>query len=259
MSNAERAVSVVVVVLVGLAASLLIDPPVVWIVGGLLVVLTCIGTDHIVHNHWRIHLRHSQYTATIWILPALVVAGGFLFLRLLVSSIRVGPGIAAAAGLIVVGTLLTIVIIGQYRTLARDDPWYRRARLSLNLVAYLTAFALYSAIYSTKLRSIFSGTAIVLITALVCMELFRDSEATAGRTLRYAGTVALIVGEITWALNYWTLSPLSGGVFLLLALYLLSGLVQNHLVGTLDRSAMSEFGAVTVLGFGVLLVSMVRG
>lgn len=259
MTDVERSVTVVVVVLVGLAASLLIDPPVFWVVGGLLVILTCVGTDHIVHGHWRVHLRRKRYTATIWILPGLLVAGAFLFLRLLVFSSRVSPGLAAAFGLSIVGVLLTAVIIGQYRTLDRDDPSYRPARFALNLLAYLTAFALYSAIYSTKLRSIFSATAILLVTGLLCLELFRDTEASIGRTWLYAGTVALIVGEITWALNYWTISPLAAGVFLLLALYLLSGFVQSHLMGQLERNVVVEFSAVALLGFGLLLASLVRG
>lgn len=259
MSNAESTVTVVVVVLVGLAASLLIDPPVVWVVGGLLVVLTCVGTDHVVHTHWRVHLRRKRYSATTWILPGTLVCGAFLFLRLLVSSNRTSPGLAAAFGLTVVGVLLTVVIIGQYRTLDRDDPWYRRARFALNLLAYLTAFGLYSAIYSTKLRSIFSATAIVLVTGLICLELFRGTEASVGRTWRYAGTVAIIIGEITWALNYWTISPLAAGVFLLLSLYLLGGFVQNHLIGQLNRGMVAELSTVTLLGFGLLLASLVRG
>src|SRR3990172_9243410 len=86
MSNAERTVTIVVIVIVGLAASLLIAPPVVWVLGGLLVVLTGVGTDHVVHTHWRVHLRRKRYTATIWILPGMLVCGAFLFLRLLVFS-----------------------------------------------------------------------------------------------------------------------------------------------------------------------------
>ena len=68
-----------------------------------------------------------------------------------------------------------------------------------------------------------------------------------------AGIVALVMGQSTWALNYWRLSPLAAGLWLLLIFYLFTGLAQQQLVGRLTRRALFEFGGVVVGGVVVIL------
>ncbi|MGQ9676723.1 MAG: DUF5656 family protein [Chloroflexota bacterium] len=244
MSNTQRLVLLVSLILIGLAFSLVIEPPAMWVLAAILIAITCVGTDHIIHLHWRVHIRRHRYAVTLWIVPALLVFGATLFLRLPVFS----GGVAVVAGLVVTGVLLALVIVSEYRTLDPNDPLYGTARFVLNVVAYLSAFALYTAIYGTKVRSLVTATAITIVSALIALELLRGLEARVARNWLYAAVCGLVMGEITWALNYWILPGLVGGVFLLLAFYCVTGMMQNYLAGALTHRLAVEFGLVTGLG-----------
>ena len=80
VSNAERLVALVSIVLIGLAFSLLIEPPTLLFLAGVLVAIVCVGTDHIIHLHWRVHIRRRRYAVTTWVLPSLLTIGATLFL-----------------------------------------------------------------------------------------------------------------------------------------------------------------------------------
>ena len=252
MSNTERLVVLIVLVLVGLAFSLVMQPPALWLLAVVLVALVCVGTDHLIHLHWRIHIRHRRYAISLWIIPALLTLGGIFFLRMPLFA----SGLAIAIGLVVISVLLALVIVSEYRTIDPEDPLYGIARFILNIIGYLTVFALYTTIYGTKARSIMTATTITIVSALVALELLRGSEARLSRHWLYAGLCGLGMGEITWALNYWTISPLVGGIFLLLAFYAITGIVQNAFTSGLNRRVTAEFGAVTAIGLAFILLSM---
>ena len=126
------------------------------------------------------------------------------------------------------------------------------ARLSLNIVTYLAGLGVFMSIYETKARSLFSSTAIGLTALLLSLELLRGAQDDAGRTWLYALSVGAIMGELTWALNYWGIGGAMGGVFLLLAFYLLTGLCQSYFRGRLSRRVAIEFAAVAAIGLGLL-------
>lgn len=251
MANIERIVLLVIVVVVGLALSLLMNPPVSWLLGAVLALLISVGTDHIVHSHWRVHLRRKRYTMTLWILPVLLVLGAFLFLRLPVFS----SGVAVVFGLLVTAFLLTTVVTAQFHTIDPDDPLQPKARFALNLVAYLVAFALFSAIYSTKARALMSASAIFAVSTLVSLDLLRGTERSIQRTWLYSAIIGLVLAQMAWALNYWVISGMTGGLLLLLFYYLVTGIVQNHLLGHLNVRLLAEFALVVLAGLFLVLVT----
>jgi hypothetical protein len=57
---------------------------------------------------------------------------------------------------------------------------------------------------------------------------------------------------VTWALNYWVLPGLTGGLLLLLIFYLLVGIAQQGLQGRLTRRVLLEFGI-----FGVVALVLI--
>ncbi|MDP2726007.1 MAG: hypothetical protein Q8P59_00545, partial [Dehalococcoidia bacterium] len=65
----------------------------------------------------------------------------------------------------------------------------------------------------------------------------------------------LMMGEVTWGLNYWPLGGLMGGLFLLLVFYGLTGTLHSYLQGHLDRGVLIEFGTVIMAGFALLVLS----
>jgi hypothetical protein len=63
----------------------------------------------------------------------------------------------------------------------------------------------------------------------------------------------LLLGESAWALNYWRLSAVAGGMILLLVFYNVVGVVQQLLLGRLTRRMLVEFGVVSVIAFALIL------
>lgn len=248
MSSYERLASVVALVTVGLGLSLVINPPLVWGFVALLVVTTCVGTGQV--------LRGSPITGrgeigpAVFVLPSLIVLGGFLFLRLPAFA----HGAAVAVGLILTAALLGVALYAEDQTSHPASPRYRRARLALNLIAWVIAFALFSAIFAPKVRSILSATAILVASALIAAELFRGSGRGPAHPI-YIAVVALTLGQVTWALNYWVLGALTGGAILLIVFYTVTGIIRSYLDGTLAPGVLSEHLAVV----GVGLVAVVAG
>ena len=238
------------VVAAGLGLSLITTPPLLWLLAGTVIATACVGADQLIHAHWRARRSRRRYDLLLWIFPALVVAGGFLVLRLpfFGSGPAVVLGVAAATGLFVA------VVVCQLHSLSNDDPRYRLARFVLSLLAYISAFGMYSAIYAPRLRSAFSATAVTIVTVLICLELFRGQLVDGRRALLYAAVLGLAVGEVTWALNYWAIGPLAGGLLLLAVLYVGAGIVQSHLSGQLTRRTLIEFA-----GVGSAAVALVLG
>ncbi len=64
-----------------------------------------------------------------------------------------------------------------------------------------------------------------------------------------------MLGEVTWALNYWVLPGLTGGLLLLLIFYLLIGIAQHGLQGRLTRRVMIEFAVFAVVA--LILIALV--
>ncbi|MCL5264568.1 MAG: hypothetical protein M1343_05145 [Chloroflexi bacterium] len=251
MLNSERAVFLVSVLTIGLALSLMISPPLSWLVAVVLTAMVCVGTDQVIHSNRSVHLRRKRYAVTLWILPALLVLGAFLFLRLPFFA----TGLAVVVGLLATAALLYAVITAQCHTVDTDGSYYGLARFALNLISYLTAFSLFAAIYSSKIRSSVSATAILIISILVCLELLRGTEQNVMRTWIYSFVIGVILGQVTWALNYWVISGLVGGLFLLVVFYVLSGIAQNHLLGKLSARLAVEFGVVALAGLSLAMTS----
>jgi hypothetical protein len=248
LSSYERLASIVALVTVGLGVSMLINPPLVWGYVALLVVMTCLGTGQV--------LRGSSLTGrgdigvAVFVLPSLIVLGGFLFMRLPTFA----HGLAVALGLVLTSVLLVLALYAEDQTSHPESPKYRRARLLLNLIAWVIAFALFSAIFAPKVRSILSATAILVASALIAAELFRGSGRRSAHPV-YIGVVALTLGQVTWALNYWVLGALTGGAILLLVFYTVTGIIRSYLDGTLAAGVLTEHLAVV----GVGLIAVVAG
>lgn len=219
-----------------------------WLFALLLSVMTAAGVESIMRAHPRVHLSATQYTIILWILPCILVAGAALILPLVRDN-----GLFAFATIAAAGVLLVLVVLGEYLTIDLQDPAYAFARLGLNLAVYLAAFALFQTIYAIKLRSILSAPLIGIAAALLSLELLRASEADVRRTWLYAATIGLAMGEALWALNYWNVNALVGGVTLLILFYLLTGFAQQYFLRKLNWRTILEFAIVTA--FIVLLVA----
>jgi hypothetical protein len=220
-----------------------------WVVALLLAAVTAAGMESVLRSMPALARVDVRYTATFWILPMLVT----LALALAVPN-QFGDIRAWLSSLLLLGGLLAVVVVAEFGTAQLDSPDYRTARLGLNLATYLAAFALYATLYGLRQRSLISATGVALVTFPLALELLRLTEEQFGTTWLFAGIVALVLGELTWAVNAWGLTALGGGALLLVVFYTLSGIAQQHLAGRLNRRVALEFTIIAVIGLCLVLL-----
>jgi hypothetical protein len=217
------------------------------LMAALLVGITCTGTDSIVRSHPTARQIEARYSFVTWTLPALTALLATVLLP------QASTQLYRAFGLVATGLILILVISAEYYTVDPAGRQYLTARLSLNAWAYLVALVLFILIYSAKARSLISATGVSLVSALLALEFLRSAGRGFGRTALYAAIAGLCTGEIIWAMNYWRISGITGGLILLLGFYVFTGLANQQLQDRLTRRVLIEYAVVALLGLAVLL------
>ncbi|MFC2030477.1 hypothetical protein ACFLWA_07110 [Chloroflexota bacterium] len=213
----------------------------------LLVSTTCAGTDLIVRSHPTARRVGARYTFATWTLPALTAFMAAVLIP------RAPSLLYQITGFVVTGLILVFVISAEYYTVDPTDNRYLVARFSLNAWAYLLALIVFVLIYSAKARSLVSATGVTLVGSLLALELLRSAGRRFGRTALYALIAGLITGQVIWAMNYWRISGVTGGLILLLGFYVITGLANQQLQGRLTRRSLIEYAVVALVGLVVLL------
>jgi hypothetical protein len=216
----------------------------------LMVGLAATGTSLVLHDH-PLLMKHPERTTVIsWILPGLL-AGLSAYLLSIAPTLPIW-----LSGLIVFGIAIGLTVSAEHAAVHPEAANYSAARLALNVLAYLMAFALFVIIYESRTRTLVTGTLTLLVATLLALDLLSVADIPVRRLLPFAGIVGLIIGESTWALNYWQISAWVAGLLLLLIFYVSVNVAHQHLLDRLRMSTLVEFTAVTV---AVLLVIAVTG
>jgi hypothetical protein len=267
----DRIVSLVLLVLLGLAVVFVIDInphiirarlggdlPVItvsWLLIASLVIITSTGADVFIRAHPQMQTRRLpvirfgaleiELAPGFWILPSLAIVSSFAFFRLFSATLQT---IAFVIALVAAGILLLAALVGQHYALDRQPRVRNAARLVLQTVTLLLAFSSFSAVYYERMRTLYSAALIGLIGALLAYAALQWTQRPRGLPV-LAGLVGLILAETTWALNYWAAPFLLGGALLMVIFYITSGVLQHYLEGTLSRGVFWEYG---LLGGGLL-------
>jgi hypothetical protein len=218
-----------------------------WLILFLLLIVMTIGTESVQRVEDE-SLTVRRLHPEAWIVPVLLVLAAFLFLGGPVFDL-----IARGIGLALLGALLLAELIGQYYS-HDDRPAVRNwSNLALDLLVYVTAFFLYGAVYGQRVRSLISATSLVVFSFLLALALLhRHGNKWSARL--YAAIIGLCVGQVTWPLNYWVISGMFGGAFLLFVFYALVNPARLQLQGKLTWRAALEYvvvGLVGIAGIGV--------
>jgi hypothetical protein len=262
MSIYERISLVVSVTLLGLAIYFLIELPdrtvqlvlfgsqqslVVsqrWLMAFLLGGLTATGTSGIIHAHPHMIRWNSSYSLAFWLLPSLLVILATSMLPLLAFDV-----VWWIVGIGAVGVLLWVTILAEYHTVDPRDQRFEISHFWLNLMGYTVVFGFLTMIHLARGNGILPAVAAFLVSALVAASLLRAGPEQNTRTWLFSGVVALIMGQSIWALDFWRVPAVTGGLWLLLIFYLLTGLAQQQILGRFTRRALLEYIGITVLGF----------
>lgn len=223
------------------------DSPQQWLMSLLLFCLVMAGTDGVIRAHPALPDRSFAYVMTFWMLPGLLVL-------LATQTLGLAPNPTIwGAGLLLVGLLLWLTLSAEYQQAApAATATYRLSRLWQQLIGYGIGLALFILIYQTRSRSALSATGVMLVGGMLALPLLRRGPDTIKKSWLFAAVIGLSLGQITWALNYWRAGSRDMGLLLLLIFYVLVGVAQQRLLGTLSRRTIWEFGAVAALALVVI-------
>lgn len=265
----DRIVSLVFVILIGLAVIFLIDgnpntlrivlggdlPTITlsWFLIASLMMISSAGADLLARSHPQMQSRvlptlnlglaRLELAPSFWVLPSFSVIGSFAFFRLFSGVLE---GAAFALALVAAGGSLLAVLVAQHYALDRSPAVSQRAQTALHILAYLIAFGCFSAIAYAQYRTLYSATLVGLTAALLAYALL--AYGARRNTLLLAALVGLTLAEATWAINYWATTFLIAGTLLLVILYVVVSLLQHRVAGNLQRRLLLEYG---LLGGGL--------
>jgi hypothetical protein len=268
----DRIASLVLVVVIGLAVVLVVDinpnilqaqlggdiPTITvsWVLIAALVVITSTGADLLARGHPSMQTRtlptlnlgfaKVDLAPGFWILPSFSIIGSFALFQVFQEQM---PGAAFVASLVAAGGTLLVVLVSQLYALDRQPATHQRARLVLHIVTYLVAWICFSAVYSARFRTLYAAALIGAAGMLLAFEVLQWAPRKGNLLL--AAMVGLLLGEMTWALNYWPAHALSGGALLGIMFYLTVSLLWHHATRTLRRALLVEYG---LLGSGLLAI-----
>ncbi|MEI7556473.1 hypothetical protein [Candidatus Chlorohelix sp.] len=231
--------------------------PLTVIILAALVLITMGIADAVVRSHPQIYLvklptlrlgrNKFEIAPFAWIIPGMLVVGSYLFIRLFADAV------VQISGTILFSLLILLVVIAQYYSLGRQSRYYGWAVIGLNITTYLTGFLIFSSVYVNKWRAFISAPLIGLTGLLLAYELLRQTRAPGGKVLTACLITGIILGEVAFALNYWAVSALVGGIVPLLICYILIGLLQAHLTGNLNKAVLREYLAVSVISIALVV------
>ncbi|NJN67129.1 MAG: hypothetical protein HC884_10655 [Chloroflexaceae bacterium] len=276
----DRIASLVLVVVLGLAVVLVVDinpnilqaqlggdiPAITvsWVLIAALVVITSTGADLLVRGHPSMQTRtlptlnlgvaKVDLAPGFWILPSFSVIGSFALFRLFHERMQ---ATAFVTSLVVAGGALLVVLVSQLYALDREPATHQRARLVLHIVTYLVAYSCFSAIYSARFRTLYAAALIGATGMLLAFEVLQWTQRKGNLLL--AAMVGLLLGEATWALNYWPTHYLSGGALLVVIFYLAVSLLWHHSTRTLRRALLAEYGLLGGALLAVIIYTTLKG
>ncbi len=201
--------------------------------------------------------RHIRYEAvsefpTSWIYPTLTTFSFVMLIGVYHGAITIiGVTILAFAAL-VAGAIL------RHHLYDADDETRAHARTIFNILMHGLAFLALSMVYINKVRSLFSATTVLLLAVLLFVQLTEGEDALFARRLVYALAGGVMLGEITWALNYWKATGWTGGAALLVFFYLAAGLISTQLRRGVVQRDLVEYGGVALFAFGIVVYSVLR-
>ena len=244
-----RLVLVGVVCGLGLVSYLDVRPVQPWILW-LTAALVALSADGIVRGNPKWTAGNGLASVVYVFLPGLAALGAGLFIDDAIG----GYGRPAAA--LLAAAFVAVVTWGEYHTVDFGSALYGSMRLMLAIATYLTAFALYTVIFSRDLELPMASLAVALVSLALSAELLRESHLSGTSSLLVGLAVGVSVGELRLALYFFALDGLLAGAILIIAFYLATGLVHHLLDHDLEWGTTAEY--LLVAGVGTAAVIFTR-
>lgn len=208
------------------------------------------GMESLLRTHPRLRQGQVGRTAPFWIVPSLLV----LALSAWLAGIdNVGLW---TLGMVAAVVLVPLALTVEYASLSPQFQGHAGLRWLYGVLIHLVAMIALFVIYRARLRGLVAGPLVFLTTALLAARLFSMLTADLRAALIYGGVVGLLLAQLVWVANYWPLSGLQGGLLLLLAFYVLAGLLQQLISGNYSHRVALEYAGVTLVALAAILLAV---
>lgn len=200
----------------------------------------------------QVRYEPASELPTAWLLPGVATFAAVMLLA-------VYHGETAIAG-ISLGAFVTLASasIARHFLYDADSLVRQRARACSTLLIHGVAFVALAMVYINKVRSLFSATAVLVIGVLLLLQLTEGEDALFGRRLVYALAGGVMLGQVTWVLNYWKATGWTGGAVLLIFFYLAAGLISAQLRRGVAGRDLAEYGGIAAVAFSIVVYSILR-
>lgn len=179
---------------------------------------------------------------TGWILPTVALLAAFLHMARYYDWLWI---VLAAT---TTGATVFLACVARHHSLRAEGRPTLTVRLGRLALTDFVAFVTFATIYGFKTRTLFSGVVILLLAWLLLFQLFDDGSASRFQRDIYSAAGAIMVAELTWALNYWNASAWQAGLMLLVVFQVYAGLAAAYM-----RSELTQRALLRQLGGGVVV------
>jgi hypothetical protein len=187
------------------------------IVAFLVAAITATGANQLVSDHPSLNRKRPLQH---WLLPALTA------LVIGIPFYQIPLSLYWWIGFFVGGTLLITVLVAEYFVVDPNDIYYAPASITLTAVSFAIFMVLVASLKFSHARLLFTLPIASLGAGLVSLRAL--NLRLNGRWYFSASLIVmLVIGQITAAIHYWSISPIGFSLFLLGAAYALTSFIGN--------------------------------
>ena len=187
----------------------------------------------------------------VWMLaPLLLTLASALFWRTIPDER------ATLVGSALFGILFFVAIVDYHQSRfssgTRSYTWPNQA------IVYLALYMLFVTLNTWNLNVVLHAALVAVAVHAASISIFFREGLPSAAWQTYGLLTALIVGEITWAFEYWPLPTFQEALALLLHVHILLGLMRAHHAKRFGFAVVLEYGAVGAIAAALLLWTVVR-
>jgi hypothetical protein len=198
--------------------------------------------------------RRDQFVdlPSAWILPLIVSLCASMLVALYHSEAAL---VCVALGVFFVNATHAI---SRHHLYDNDPDIVDRARGFHTMILHVAAFFALAMIYINKLPSRYSAAAAFLAVLLLLLLITEGEPLDFAHRFIFGLVGGVLLGELTWILNYWAAGGWAGGAVLLVFFYLAAGLILAQTRQGVRPRDLLEYGGVSLGAFVIVMVSLVR-
>jgi hypothetical protein len=199
--------------------------------------------------HWLLSkdgatVRQLRSEALFWLLPALAGVG---LLAWLASLDELGGWMLAMLAAAILVPLAFVMELSAAAAATGGGPEARWQPLARPLLVHLLALLFTYALVASRLRLLAGGPLIFSFITLLAARHFWEDLGAIRPSFAYGSLAGLLLVQLYWLLNQLPLSDLRGAALLMLAFYLVAGLLPQLARGRWRPRLAGEYAVVGLL------------